>query len=91
MDLISFAGMKRICMYFTGLVAVGSLSLVSCDKAKVLVETATEKIKELKGEQNEEVDEALVTTVTTVGQEEEGKKIIMSEKRLVILEFYSDT
>jgi len=77
-------------MCFAALVSVGSLSLVSCDKAKGLVKTATEKIKELKNGQDGGSDEALVTTVSSV-KETEGKEIIMSEKRLVLLEFYSDT
>ena len=88
--MITFAGMKRMFTCLAALVSVGSLSLVSCDKAKDLVRTATEKIKELKDGQDGGSDEKLVTTVTTVG-ESDGKKIIMSERRLVVLEFYSDT
>lgn len=74
---------------FTTFVAAGSLFLVSCDKAKELAKTASDKIKDLKSDQSESV-EGVVSEVTSVG-EAEGKEIIKNEKRLVILEFYSDT
>jgi uncharacterized protein YoaH (UPF0181 family) len=66
-----------------------SLTLVSCDKGKELLQTSVEKIKELKAGGGDS-DGSAVTSVMSVDQEE-GKKIIMSETRLVVLEFYSDT
>jgi len=82
--------MKIMITCLVALVSVSSLSLISCDKAKKLADVTAQKIKELKGEGDEKEDGALVTSVTSVG-EAEGKEIIKNEKRLVILEFYSDT
>jgi len=69
--------------------AVCALSFVSCDKAKEYIETAQDKVKEMKNGSSGEA-EVLVKEVVSVN-ETDGKAIIMSERRLVILEFYSDT
>lgn len=87
---LSLAEMKGK-SFFIRVVAAGAvLSCVSCDKAKELVESATDKVKELQAEKTDHIDGELVREVTTVN-ETEGKSIIMSERRLVVVEFYSDT
>lgn len=75
--------------FYSILGTVCALSFVSCDKAKEFYETAQDKIKEMKNGMGEEGD-ALIKEVVSVN-ETEGKAIIMSERRLVIVEFYSDT
>jgi hypothetical protein len=74
---------------FPVLGAVCALSFVSCDKAKEYLETAQDKIKEIKNGSSKE-GEALIKEVVAVN-ETDGKAIIMSERRLVVVEFYSDT
>lgn len=71
------------------LATVMALSLVSCDEAKELYQTAIDKVKELKDGESSD-GEALVSDVTSVN-EVDGKAIIQSERRLVMVEFYSDT
>ena len=68
---------------------VCALSFVSCDKTKEFYETAKEKIKEMKNGSSKE-GEALIKEVVSVN-ETDGKAIIMSERRLVVVEFYTDT
>ncbi len=72
------------------LITVLTLSLVSCDKTKELYQTAIDKVKELKDGDDSSEEEALVSDVTNVN-EVDGKAIIQSERRLVMVEFYSDT
>lgn len=73
-------------------VAVGAvMMLTSCDKTKDLYQTAADKVKELSGEEKtEEASVELVRDVRTV-DDAEGKSVIQSERRLVMVEFYSDT
>lgn len=60
---------------------------LSCDKASELVD----KAKRLVGMDEEGGDsESLASEVTVVGKEE-GERIIAEEKRIVIVEYYSDT
>lgn len=71
------------CLYL----AISTWSLVSCKETKELYQSAADKVKEIKsgGE-----TEALVKEVMEVN-ETDSKAIIQSEKRLVMLEFYTDT
>lgn len=82
--------MNWICTSLFAFVTLITLSLVSCDKAKDLYQTATDKVKALKEDQSEGSGEALVKTVAEVS-EVEGNEIISNEARLVMVEFYSDT
>jgi len=68
--------------------AISSWSLVSCDKTKELYQSAADKVKGINGGGDESA--ALVKEVMEVN-ETDGKAIIQSEKRLVIVEFYTDT
>lgn len=70
--------------------ALAALSITSCDKTKELYQSATDKFQELRGSEEDEVDETLVKEVTTVS-DTEGKSVIQNERRLVMLEFYTDT
>ena len=63
------------------------LPLASCDKAKELVGKAKGWMG---GDDAEGESESAATEVITV-TEEEGKKIIADEDRMVVVEFYSDT
>jgi len=85
----TFLSMNRRSTLFPILGVVCALSFVSCDKAKQYLETAQEKLKEIKNSDSKE-GEALVKEVVAVN-ETDGKAIIMSERRLVVVEFYSDT
>ncbi len=64
--------------------------MVSCQKAKEMLESASNKLKEMQDDSSEGAGDALVKEVVAV-DEKEGKRIIMSERRLVIVEFYTDT
>jgi hypothetical protein len=85
----TFLSMNCRSTLFPVLGAVCALSFVSCDKAKQYLETAQDKIKEMKNGDSKE-DETLVKDVVAVN-ETDGKAIIMSERRLVVVEFYTDT
>jgi len=81
--------MKRMrCLLYLsfGLFAV---SLSSCEKFKEMYRDFADKVKE-ESEKGDGKKEELSSQVSVV-REAEGKKIIDEEKRLVILEFYSDT
>ena len=82
--------MKKMSVFLPVITVVCALSLVSCDKAKELFASASDKVNELKKEDVSSAPGELVTTVSVVN-ETEGKAAIMDEKRLVVVEFYSDT
>lgn len=81
---------KTICIPL--LAAACAVSLTSCEKGKKLFQLATDKVNELRGEDSGAVSDggALVTSVSVVN-EKDGKAIVMNERRLVVIEFYSDT
>lgn len=70
---------------------VGSMvwSLTSCDKTQEWVQLVSEKVDAVQGKAGSE-DSADVCEVRDV-DEQEAKAIISRERRLVMLEFYSDT
>ena len=81
---------KTICIPL--LVAACAVSLTSCEKGKKLFQSATDKVNELRGGDSGTAsdDGDFVTTVSVVN-EVDGKAIVMNERRLVVIEFYSDT
>jgi len=82
--------MKKVSVSLYVFTAVCALSLVSCDKGKELFQSATDKVNELKKKDVNSAPGELVTTVSVVN-ETDGKAAIMDERRLVVVEFYSDT
>lgn len=82
--------MKKVSVFLYVVTAVCALSLVSCDKGKELFQSATNKVNELKKKEVSSDPGELVTTVSVVN-EVDGKAAIMDERRLVVVEFYSDT
>lgn len=59
-------------------------SLVSCDKVAHLTDKAKGLLGDGESSGSQEVDVVKV-------DEEEGKEIISTEKRMVVVEFYTDT
>ena len=81
--------MKWMSFFLPIVMASLFLSMTSCDKAKEVFQTSVDKLKELKADSGGG-DAELVKEVTSVDATE-GKKILQTESRLVVLEFYSDT